>query len=100
MTTLKRWAEAIAQNALASLLFLGGTAVVLYLLTDAGNVLEVRVWWLAVGVVVLAGRLLWLLWLTMQVRNVRAQISTERTAAAPSTAIPHPHQDLLDRMDA
>ncbi len=98
-STIKRWVESIAQNILASALFLGGTALVVYLLAHGGNRLTAHVWWVAVAVGLILVLVGWLMWLTRQVSVLRTSPSAGASFAA--TAVPpHPYQDLLDRMDA
>jgi hypothetical protein len=100
-----RWAEAIAQNVVATvviaLVVLGYGALIAFLAADGGNSLTVRVWWLVVGVGILLVLVLWLAGLSVSIRRLR-RAAAERPPAlapAPPPVPPHPHEELLQRID-
>lgn len=95
--TIKRWAEAVGQNLLASGIWVAAIALGAVLLSKGGKDLNVEVWWLAIGVFIFAALLFWLVVLTGRIADLRAQL--ERLSQKPQTEA-HTHQYLLDQIRA
>lgn len=97
-----RWLESITQNLVASLIFIGFLALwgaaTAFLLSEGGNRLTVRVWWLAVALAVVVVIFAWTSWLTWRVHGLATELAD--ASAAPVAPLSHPHGELLDRMDA
>lgn len=99
---MRRWAEAISQNLVASGVWLGGAALAAFLLANGGDQVTVRIWWLAVVLLIAVSTLFYLRLLSSGVKRLSSRVAAlEATPAARTrTAASIPYQELLDEMAA
>lgn len=94
-STVQRWTEAIAQNLVASALWvtagLTAGALAIWLATDGADRVTVRVWWIALLLAVLVLTWIWVAVLTVKVRAL---------TKPPAQPAAHPDAALLQRIDS